>query len=38
MGSQKDTGRGLEELGKIGERKSLGQHVFENLKERHRQR
>ena len=23
---------GLEELGKIGERKSLGQHVFENLK------
>ena len=24
--------RGLKELGKIGERKSLGQHVFENLK------
>ena len=33
MGSKKDrNGMGLEELGKIGERKSLGQHVFENLK------
>lgn len=32
MGSQKKIDRGLEELGKIGERKSLGQHVFENLK------
>lgn len=32
MGSQKDSSGGLEELGKIGERKSLGQHVFENLK------
>lgn len=32
MGSQKDSGTGLEELDKIGQRKSLGQHVFENLK------
>ena len=32
MGSQKDTDRGFTELGKIGQRKSLGQHVFENLK------
>jgi len=32
MGSQKNISRGLEDLGKIGERKSLGQHVFENLK------
>ena len=32
MGSQKDGSGGLEELRKIGERKSLGQHVFENLK------
>ncbi len=31
-GSQKNISRGLEDLGKIGERKSLGQHVFENLK------
>jgi len=34
MGSKKKgtTGNGLEDLVKIGERKSLGQHVFENLK------
>ena len=33
MGSPKKyDSRGLEDLGKIGERKSLGQHVFENLK------
>ena len=32
LNSQTDISRGLEELGKIGERKSLGQHVFENLK------
>ena len=33
MGSKKEIGsRGLQELGKIGERKSLGQRVFENLK------
>ncbi|MBT8370742.1 MAG: GntR family transcriptional regulator [Deltaproteobacteria bacterium] len=32
MGSQKNISRGLEDLAKIGERKSLGQHVFENLK------
>lgn len=33
MGSKKEIdGSGLEELGKIGQRKSLGQHVFENLK------
>jgi DNA-binding GntR family transcriptional regulator len=32
MGSRKDNDIGLKELGKIGERKSLGQHVFENLK------
>jgi len=33
MGSKKDSARmRIEELGKIGERKSLGQHVFENLK------
>jgi len=32
MGSRKDNDRGMKELGKIGERKSLGQHVFENLK------
>lgn len=33
MGSKINiSSRGLEELGKIGERKSLGQHVFENLK------
>jgi len=32
-GPKKETSRsGLEELGKIGQRKSLGQHVFENLK------
>jgi DNA-binding GntR family transcriptional regulator len=33
MGSNKENSNmGIEELGKIGERKSLGQHVFENLK------
>ncbi len=34
MGSKKKAtmGNGLEDLVKIGERKSLGQHVFENLK------
>lgn len=32
MVSQKDNHGGLKELAKIGERKSLGQHVFENLK------
>ena len=33
MGSNKDISNwGIAELGKIGERKSLGQHVFENLK------
>ena len=32
LNPQTDISRGLEELGKIGERKSLGQHVFENLK------
>ena len=34
MGSKKNAtmGNGLEDLVKIGERKSLGQHVFENLK------
>ena len=33
MDSQKNIhDRGLKELGKIGQRKSLGQHVFENLK------
>jgi DNA-binding GntR family transcriptional regulator len=33
MGFNKENSNmGIEELGKIGERKSLGQHVFENLK------
>lgn len=33
MGSKNERiSSGLEDLGKIGERKSLGQHVFENLK------